>query len=86
MSLPTRQVKQEMIEVVTVINDEVPKVQQAPMTFLSLAPTTSAGYRAAPTAPRRTSSLSSEESTTGLRFLKLVPDENRGDSNEVAVE
>lgn len=92
MSLPTRQVKQEMLSVVTAIHDEVPKAQQAPMTFLSLSPTASAGYPAsqsqqsAPPAPRRTSSLSSDASTTGLRFLKLVPDETGEDFHEVAVE
>ncbi|KAI0446430.1 hypothetical protein F4803DRAFT_547153 [Xylaria telfairii] len=75
----------------------ITKVQPRPVTFLSLAPETSASY---PTAqdikpalhPRRSSSVSSAGSST-LRVLKLGPvhygehpDGHRDDFHEVAVE
>ncbi|KAJ8120540.1 hypothetical protein ONZ43_g2775 [Nemania bipapillata] len=79
----------------------IAKVQPRPVTFLSLAPETSASYPTAqdikPAAhPRRSSSVSSTGSVGGtgiLRVLKLGPvhygehpDEHKADYHEVAVE
>ncbi|KAI1119155.1 hypothetical protein F5Y14DRAFT_446369 [Nemania sp. NC0429] len=77
----------------------ITKVQPRPVTFLSLAPETSASYPTAqdikPAAhPRRSSSVSSAGgSVSGLRVLKLGPvhwgehpDEHKEDYYEVAVD
>jgi hypothetical protein len=72
------------------------RIEPSPMTFLSLAPTTSQSYPTAqtsikPAGPRRSSSTASEAKSP--RYLKLGPvhwgehpDEHKEDFHEVAVE
>lgn len=78
-------------------NDDIRRMEQRPMVFLTLAPTTSESYPTSQStqtvAPTGIARRSSSQSGDKLRFLKLGPvhwgehpDEHKEDFHEVAVE
>ncbi|KAI1331354.1 hypothetical protein F5Y16DRAFT_265950 [Xylariaceae sp. FL0255] len=81
-------------QIVRITAQDIRKMQPMPMTFLTLAPETSASYPTAQkTTPATTRRSSSVSSAGGPRVLKLGPvhwgehpDEHKEDFHEIAVE